>query len=120
MPGCRNLVAGAAVKAEVVSAYRRVMPSLQHVAVGHPFYYGQCGSMLYAAARFVPGEGVTDGELVSFQDEGATMKFFARPASGSWRRVGGEGFPASPKGCAEPGSNIPAALASLWGDCPDH
>src|SRR5690348_6536008 len=42
--GCRNLPATTEVKAAVVKAYQQLMPNLHHLTVGHPFYYGECGS----------------------------------------------------------------------------
>ncbi|MFD9003731.1 hypothetical protein ACFV0T_22655 [Streptomyces sp. NPDC059582] len=83
--------------------------------VPHGFFYGQCGTVRYAATRFQPVDGATDEELVGMQDEGSATKYF-RNSGGGWVYVGSDGFPAGPHGCGDIPA-IPDALAAAWKDC---
>ncbi|MFJ9916423.1 hypothetical protein [Actinacidiphila glaucinigra] len=117
VPGCRNLAVGGEVKAAVTRAYQRGFPRLVHIAPAPGrFFYGQCGTVRYAAAQFQPTQGANEGELVSLQDEGSAMKYFRAPSGGDWSYVATDGFPASEGGCrAIP--QIPRALATAWRNC---
>ncbi|MYX38328.1 MULTISPECIES: hypothetical protein [unclassified Streptomyces] len=117
VPGCRNLAAGGEVKAAVTRAYQRGFPRLVHIAPAPGrFFYGQCGTVRYAAAQFQPTQGATEGELVSLQDEGSAMKYFRASSGSDWSYVATDGFPASEGGCrAIP--QIPRALATAWRNC---
>ncbi|MFF4020188.1 hypothetical protein [Streptomyces sp. NPDC001843] len=110
--------ASATVKASVTAAYRsQAQPPLSHIApVEGTFYYGSCDGTFYAGTRFQLTPGSTEAEQVALQDDGAAMKYFVdRPGAG-WHYVAGDGFPASPQGCAAI-TQIPARLATLWNDC---
>lgn len=116
--GCHDLVATAAVKAAVVDAYHKAEPYFVHIATApHTFYYGQCGSVRYAATRFVLTSGATYQEQVGIQDDGSAMKYFTAPAAGAWTYVASGSFPPSSGGCAAI-AQIPAALAAVWAGCP--
>ncbi|MFF7674068.1 hypothetical protein [Actinacidiphila glaucinigra] len=117
VPGCRNLAAGGEVKAAVTRAYQRGFPRLVHIAPAPGrFFYGQCGTVRYAAAQFQPTQGANEGELVSLQDEGSAMKYFRASSGSDWSYVATDGFPASEGGCrAIP--QIPRALAAAWRNC---
>ncbi|MPY37457.1 hypothetical protein FNH09_41500 [Streptomyces adustus] len=117
--GCRNLAVSAEVKSAVTTAYRRTVPVLVHVApVPGQFFYGQCGSVRYAATRFQPTAGATEAELVNLQDEGTATKYFRAAAGGGWVYVATDGFPRSAHGCGDI-PEIPNALAKAWHNCPD-
>ncbi|SNT20386.1 hypothetical protein [Actinacidiphila glaucinigra] len=117
VPGCRNLAAGGEAKAAVTRAYQRGFPRLVHIApASGRFFYGQCGTVRYAAAQFQPTQGATEGELVSLQDEGSAMKYFRASSGGDWSYVATDGFPASEGGCRAI-SQIPRALATAWRNC---
>lgn len=114
--GCRNLTAGAVVKADVTRAYRHHETQLEHIGpVPHAFFYGQCGTVRYAATRFQPVAGATQAELVGLQDEGSVTKYFRDSGSG-WVYVATDGFPVSPHGCGDI-PVIPDALATAWRNC---
>lgn len=117
VPGCRNLAAGGEVKAAVTRAYQRGFPRLVHIAPAPGrFFYGQCGTVRYAAAQFQPTHGATEGELVSLQDEGSAMKYFRASSGSDWSYVATDGFPAGEGGCrAIP--QIPRSLATAWRNC---
>ncbi|MET8035531.1 hypothetical protein [Streptomyces sp. NPDC005345] len=83
--------------------------------VPHGFFYGQCGTVHYAATRFQPVEGATYEELVGMQDEGSAAQYFSDSGSG-WAHVGSDGFPARPQGCGDIPA-IPDALAEAWKNC---
>ncbi|MET8856021.1 hypothetical protein [Streptomyces sp. NPDC004579] len=114
--GCRNLTAGDAVKADVTRTYRHDVTHFEHIGpVPHVFFYGQCGTVRYAATRFQPFAGATQAELVGMQDEGSVTKYF-RDAGGGWVYVATDGFPVAPHGCGDIPA-IPDALATAWGNC---
>ncbi|MER5401018.1 hypothetical protein [Streptomyces sp. NPDC002599] len=114
--GCRNLAAGDAVKAEVTRMYRHDVTHFQHIEpVPHTFFYGQCGTVRYAATRFQPFAGATQAELVGMQDEGSVTKYF-RDSGGGWAYIASDGLPAGPHGCGDIPA-IPDALATAWGNC---
>ncbi|MFE2430384.1 hypothetical protein ACFXJ5_26995 [Streptomyces sp. NPDC059373] len=114
---CRSLVASQSVKDAVTQAYRLAQPGLVHIApVKGTFYYGACGDVSYAGARFTPTSGSTAGEQVALQDAGSVEKYFTKSPNGMWTYVATDGFPASTHGCAAI-PQIPAALAALWADC---
>ncbi|MFF7216120.1 hypothetical protein ACFZAU_37260 [Streptomyces sp. NPDC008238] len=117
VPGCRNLAAGGEVKAAVTRAYQRGFPRFAHIEPEpQRFFYGQCGTVRYAATQFQPTRGATEGELVGLQDEGSAMKYFRAASGGDWSYVATDGFPPSEGGCrAIP--QIPRALATAWRNC---
>ncbi|MET9879818.1 hypothetical protein ABZZ36_35175 [Actinacidiphila glaucinigra] len=98
-------------------AFQRGFPRLVHIAPAPGgFFYGQCGTVRYAATRFQPTPGANEGELVNLQDEGSAMKYFRASSGGDWSYVATDGFPASEGGCrAIP--QIPRALATAWRNC---
>ncbi|WP_406271219.1 hypothetical protein OH779_32235 [Actinacidiphila glaucinigra] len=117
VPGCRNLAADGEVKGTVTRAYQRGFPRFAHIAPAPGrFFYGQCGTVRYAAAQFQPTQGATEGELVSLQDEGSAMKYFRASSGGDWSYVATDGFPASEGGCRAI-AQIPRALATAWRNC---
>lgn len=117
VPGCRNLTVGSEVKAAVTQAYRRAFPRFEHIApVPLRFFYGQCGTVRYAATQFQPTPGATEGELVNLQDEGSAMKYFRAGSGTDWTYITSDGFPAGPHGCADI-PQIPRALATAWRNC---
>ncbi|WP_406838120.1 hypothetical protein ACICHK_21085 [Streptomyces sp. AHU1] len=114
--GCRNLAAGAEVKAEVTRTYRRDVTHFVHMGPAPgTFFYGRCGTVRYAAARFQPTAGATEAELVGLQDEGSVTKYF-RDSGGGWVYVATDGLPVSPRGCGDIPA-IPHALATAWRNC---
>lgn len=114
--GCRNLAAGDAVKTEVTRMYRHDVTHFQHIEPEpHTFFYGQCGTVRYAATRFQPFAGATEAELVGMQDEGGAIKYF-RDSGGGWVYIASDGLPAGPHGCGDIPA-IPDALATAWGNC---
>ena len=115
IPGCRNLTASAEVKAAVTRVYRQRVHFPHIEPVPHGFFYGQCGTVHYAATRFRPVEGATYEELVGMQDEGSAAQYFSDSGSG-WAHVGSDGFPASPHGCGD-SPVIPDVLAESWKNC---
>ncbi|MGW3663870.1 hypothetical protein [Streptomyces sp. NPDC005141] len=115
VPGCRNLAAGDEVKAAVTRAYRQEVHFAHIEPVPHGFFYGQCGTVRYAATRFQPFDGATYEELVGMQDEGSATKYF-RSSGGAWVYAGSDGFPAGPHGCGDIPA-IPDALAAAWKNC---
>ncbi|MDX3078088.1 hypothetical protein [Streptomyces sp. MI02-7b] len=117
VPGCRNLSAGSEVKAAVTRAYTRSYPRFVHIAPApHRFFYGQCGTVRYAATPFDPTSGANEGELVGLQDEGGAMKYFRAGSGADWTYLTSDGFPAGPHGCADI-PQIPRALATAWRNC---
>ncbi|MFG2305432.1 hypothetical protein [Actinacidiphila glaucinigra] len=117
VPGCRNLAAGGEVKGAVTRAYQRGFPRFAHIAPAPGrFFYGQCGTVRYAAAQFQPTQGATEGELVGLQDEGSAMKYFRASSGSDWSYVATDGFPASEGGCRAI-AQIPRALATAWRNC---
>ncbi|WP_415938290.1 hypothetical protein [Streptomyces sp. 039-1] len=115
IPGCRNLTASAEVKASVTRVYRQRVHFPHIEPVPHGFFYGQCGSVHYAATRFQAVDGATYEELVGMQDEGSAAQYFSDSGSG-WAHVGSDGFPAGPHGCGDIPA-IPDALAEAWKNC---
>jgi hypothetical protein len=104
------------VKAEVTRMYRHDVTHFQHIEpVPHTFFYGQCGTVRYAATRFQPFAGATQAELVGMQDEGSVTKYF-RDSGGGWVYIASDGLPAGPHGCGDIPA-IPDALATAWGNC---
>jgi hypothetical protein len=106
------------VKATVTGAYgSQSVPRLVHIApVPGTFYYGRCGSVYYAAARFEPTHGVTEKEGIAMQDEGAEMQYFSSAAAGSWRHIAAHMATRAPRGCSVI-RQIPAQLARHWDNC---
>lgn len=117
VPGCRNLTVSGEVKAAVTRAYQRGFPRFVHIEPEpQRFFFGQCGTVRYAATQFQPTQGATEGELVNLQDEGSAMKYFRATSGTNWTYVATDGFPASESGCrAIP--QIPRALATAWRNC---
>lgn len=115
VPGCRNLTASAEVKAAVTRAYRQRVHFAHIEPVPHGFFYGQCGTVRYAATRFLAVDGATYEELVGMQDEGSATKYFRNSGDG-WAYVASDGFPAGAHGCGDIPA-IPDALAGAWKDC---
>jgi hypothetical protein len=114
--GCRNLAVGDEVKAAVTRVYRHDVTHFTHIEpVPHVFFYGQCGTVRYAATRFGLTAGATYAEQVGMQDDGSAVKYF-RSSGGGWVYVASDGFPAGPHGCGDIPA-IPHALAAAWGDC---
>ncbi|MFF3612594.1 hypothetical protein [Streptomyces sp. NPDC002580] len=114
--GCRNLDVGDEVKAAVTRAYQQRVVHYAHIEPApHSFFYGQCGTVRYAATRFQPFEGATMEELVGMQDAGSVTKYFRSSGSG-WDFVGSDDLPVSPRGCADVPA-IPRSLAAAWGNC---
>lgn len=98
----RNLVATAAVKAQLREAHLRTIPVADRRKVRGPLkgltYYGSYGSMRYAIATFsFAGLGTQD-----------QPELFSRPAGKPWRDRGDTG------GCIS-SKIIPAPLLRLWG-----
>ncbi|MFJ4982407.1 hypothetical protein ACIP9H_01245 [Streptomyces sp. NPDC088732] len=117
VPGCRNLAVSGEVKAAVTRAYQRSYPRFVHIAPAPGrFFYGQCGTVRYAATPFDPTSGANEGELVNLQDEGSAMKYFRATTGSDWSYFASDGFPASPHGCAEI-LQIPDALIAAWRNC---
>ncbi|MEU6339389.1 hypothetical protein ABZ883_00320 [Streptomyces sp. NPDC046977] len=117
VPGCRNLGVTSAVKAAVTRAYQRSYPRFVHIApVPGRFFYGQCGTVRYAATPFDPTSGANEGELVNLQDEGGAMKYFRATTGSDWSYFASDGFPAGPHGCADI-LQIPDALTAAWRNC---
>ncbi|WUD72183.1 hypothetical protein OG937_11055 [Streptomyces sp. NBC_00510] len=117
VPGCRNLAVSREVKAAVTRGYERAFPRFEHIApVPHRFFYGQCGTVRYAATPFDPTSGASEGELVGLQDEGSAMKYFRSTSGSEWTYVASDGFPAGPHGCGDI-PQIPRALATAWRNC---
>lgn len=117
LPGCRNLGVTSEVKSAVTRAYQRSHPRFVHIApVPGQFFYGQCGTVRYAATPFDPTSGANEGELVGLQDEGGAMKYFRTATGTDWTYVTSDGFPAGPHGCADI-PQIPHALATAWRNC---
>ncbi|MFF3566096.1 hypothetical protein ACFYXS_39340 [Streptomyces sp. NPDC002574] len=117
VPGCRNLSVSSAVKSAVTRAYTRSYPRFVHIAPApQRFFYGQCGTVRYAATPFDPASGAKEGELVGLQDEGGAMKYFRSASGTDWTYLTSDGFPAGPHGCADI-PQIPRALATAWRNC---
>jgi hypothetical protein len=74
------------------------------------FYYGSCGTTLYAAVRFEAAPGATSHDLVQLQDEGTVLQFFRFTPSAGWAFVGSDSYPPTDD-CA---TFAPAALARQW------
>jgi hypothetical protein len=119
--GCTNLTATAAVKAQVTAAYRAMDPGLPPV-LPEPgaFYYGTCAGTQYAATTFtLPAGDAKQGDQVAMQDDGSTIKYFTRPAAGSWHYAGSNDVPPAPAGCTST-PFVPAQLVGRWHDCPQQ
>ena len=98
----RNLVATAAVKAQLREAHLKLLSAAARKGVRGPLkgktYYGSFGSTRYAIATFsVPGLGTQD-----------QPELFSKPAGRPWRDRGDTG------GCIS-SRIIPAPLLRLWG-----
>lgn len=114
--GCRNLAVGDEVKAAVTRSYQQRVVHFTHIEPApHTFFYGQCGTVRYAATRFQAFKGATMEELVGMQDEGSVTKYF-RSSGGGWDFVASDGLPVGPHGCADIPA-IPRSLAAAWGNC---
>ncbi|MFB7312575.1 hypothetical protein [Streptomyces sp. NPDC056192] len=74
------------------------------------FYYGSCGTTLYAAVRFDAGAGATGNDRIQLQDEGSGLQFFRFTPSSGWWFVGSDAYPAS-NDCSR---FVPVALARQW------
>ncbi|MGW4985033.1 hypothetical protein [Streptomyces mirabilis] len=74
------------------------------------FYYGSCGTTLYAAVRFEAGAGATGDDRVQLQDEGSGLQFFRFTPSTGWSFVGSDRYPATDD-CSR---FAPIALARQW------
>lgn len=107
---CKNL----AVHADVKSAVTRTWEHAKGVSHIQPkpgnFYYGSCGTTLYAAVRFEAGAGATGDDRVQLQDEGSGLQFFRFTPSNGWWFVGSDAYPAT-DGCSR---FAPVALARQW------
>ncbi len=98
----RNLVATAAVKAQLREAHLRLVPLAARRTVQGPLkgltFYGSYGSTRYAVATFShAGVGTTD-----------QPELFSKPSGKPWRDRGDTG------GCIS-STIIPSALLRLWG-----
>ncbi|MER5907476.1 hypothetical protein ABT150_46780 [Streptomyces mirabilis] len=74
------------------------------------FYYGSCGTTLYAAVRFEAGAGATGEDRVQLQDEGSGLQFFRFTPSTGWRFVGSDAYPTTDD-CSR---FAPVALTRQW------
>lgn len=111
-PRCVNAAVTVAVRTALVEANRQ--PGGQAVP-GHT-YYGTCGPVAYAVARFEPAPHATLAEQVSFQDDGSDTRFFMRQAGSAWMVVGRRQYDLAPT-CAT-FTQLPSALKTLWQNCP--
>jgi len=111
-PGCVNGAVTDAIRAALVQANR--LPG-GHAVPGHT-YYGTCGAVSYAVARFEPVTNATLAEQVSFQDDGSDSRFFMKQARGAWTVVGQRDYDLAPT-CAT-FTQLPSALKTLWQNCP--
>lgn len=107
---CTNLALPADVKSAVTQAWA-YSKGISHIQPkpGN-FYYGSCGTTLYAAVRFEAGVGATGDDLVHLQDEGSGLQFFRSTPSTGWRFVRSDTFPAT-HDCS---LAAPVALARQW------
>ncbi|WP_406326501.1 hypothetical protein [Streptomyces sp. NBC_00203] len=107
---CKNL----AVQADVKSAVTQTWEHAKRVSHIQPkpgnFYYGSCGTTLYAAARFEAGSGATGDDRVQLQDEGSSLQFFRFTPNTGWWFVGSDAYPATDD-CSR---FAPVALARQW------
>ena len=107
---CKNL----AVHADVKSAVTQTWEHAKRVSHIQPkpgnFYYGSCGTTLYAAVRFEAGADATGDDRVQLQDEGSGLQFFQSTPSTRWLFVGSDAYPATDD-CAR---FAPVALARQW------
>lgn len=117
VPGCRNVTVTGEVKTAVTRAYQRGFRRLAHIEPEpRTFFYGRCGTARYAATRFQPTQGASEGELVGLQDEGGAMKYFRATSGSDWSYIATDGFPPGPGGCGGI-RQIPRALAAEWRKC---
>ncbi len=107
--GCTNLALTDAVRAALITANGQP-GGLLSIA-----YYGSCGTTSYAMARFRATPDATFQQKVNFQGEGQAPKFLIQEG-GTWRLVGRLDF-MLPQSCAS-FAELPAALKSLWQNCP--
>ncbi|OIV35335.1 hypothetical protein BIV57_22060 [Mangrovactinospora gilvigrisea] len=112
---CIDLTVSSAVKKQVTVAYGKSQrPRLTDIApVADTFYYGRCGDVDYASARFRLAPGATETEEVAMQDEGSVRKYLRYTPGSGWAYLGSDGFP-SRGGCA---AVVPAGLATAWMGC---
>lgn len=107
---CKNL----AVHADVKSAVTQTWEHAKGVSHIQPkpgnFYYGSCGTTLYAAVRFEAGADGTGDDRVQLQDEGSGLQSFRFTPSTGWRFVGSDRYPATDD-CSR---FAPVALARQW------
>ncbi|GAB7110979.1 hypothetical protein JCM4814A_92970 [Streptomyces phaeofaciens JCM 4814] len=107
---CKNL----AVHADVKSAVTQTWEHAKRVGHIQPkpgnFYYGSCGTTLYAAVRFEAGAGATGDDRVQLQDEGSVLQFFQFTSSTRWSYVGSDTYPAT-NDCSR---FAPVTLAHQW------
>lgn len=107
---CKNLAVHADVKSAVTQTWEHAK-SVSHIQPkpGN-FYYGSCGTTLYAAVRFKAGAGATGDDRVQLQDEGSGLQFFRFTPSTGWWFVGSDAYPAT-NDCSR---FAPVALARQW------
>ncbi|MBF9066558.1 hypothetical protein [Streptacidiphilus fuscans] len=74
------------------------------------FYYGSCGTTLYAAVRFEVAPGATSNDLVQLQDEGTSLQFFRFTPETGWTFVGSDSYPPTTN-CSQ---FAPVALSRQW------
>ncbi|MGW4141425.1 hypothetical protein ACWELV_32265 [Streptomyces mirabilis] len=107
---CKNL----AVQADVKSAVTQTWEHAKRVSHIQPkpgnFYYGSCGTTLYAAVRFEAGADATGDDRVQLQDEGSGLQSFRFTPSTGWRFVGSDRYPATDD-CSR---FAPVDLARQW------
>jgi hypothetical protein len=110
--GCSNGIVTDTIRAELVEA--NGLPG--GVAVPGTTYFGVCGTTSYAVSLFHAGPDATFDQRVSFQDEGSAPRFFLKEGAGAWTLVGTQSYELPPS-CAT-FAQLPAALKTLWQDCP--
>ncbi|MBF9073159.1 hypothetical protein [Streptacidiphilus fuscans] len=107
---CRNLAVPADVKWAVTQTWANAKRIYHIQPKPGEFYYGSCGTTLYAAARFEAAAGATDSDLVQLQDEGSVLQFFRFTPSTGWAFTGSDSFPPT-SDCSQA---VPAALSHQW------
>lgn len=107
---CKNLAVHADVKSAVTQTWEHAKGVTHIQPKPGNFYYGSCGTTLYAAVRFEAGAGATGDDRVQLQDEGAGLQFFRFTPSTGWWFVGSDAYPATDD-CSR---FAPVALARQW------